>query len=253
MINTIWTNEDLKQIKKTFYSNFILKQESENTFTLNYKTNNPYFITELYNEKIKASIEKIFELTNKDEIDKIIRKYSNTKFDSNNRLHYGLISTLSSLNVPELNMDDSTYCTQIFVMLKEIISQYERIIKLVIDKFFNNITEPDEIKMYLNKIKKGELELDKEVLFLMQKVFSYTNGLNNEPIFKELITESNDKINSRIIIKVNALLANSVRINEIKKNIDAHNSKMESYRKYEISILETRKKHNGGNLRLKRG
>ena len=37
--------------------------------------------------------------------------------------------------------------------------QYERIIKLVVDKYFNSITDPDEIRMYLNKIKNGELEL----------------------------------------------------------------------------------------------
>ena len=226
MINTIWTNEDLKQIKKVFKAKLILKQESDNVFTLNCKEITSYSIkggSDNNTKLLSNVIKNLFELTNKDEIDRIIRKYSNTEFDSNNSLHYGLISTLSKLTIPELNIDDSTYCTQIFIILNEIISQYDRIITLVTNRFFRNITEPDEIKIYLDKIKNNELELDKEVLFLMQKVFSYTNGLNNEPIFKELITECNNEIKQKIISRVNALLSDEIR-KKVKKVNDVVNS-----------------------------
>ena len=252
MINTIWTDEDLKQIKGILQSKMILKKEKDSTLKLINNKNNEYLLKgeyNVYSNILYNEVVKLLELNNKEEIEKLLKKHYKTEFDSNNRLHYGLISTLSKLNVPELTIDNPTYCTQIFIILKEIISQYERVIKLVTDKFFNNITDSDEIKMYLSKIKNGELELDKEVLFLMQKIFSYTNGLNNEPIFEKLITESNDKINLRIISKVNVLLANSVRINEIKKNVDANYYKLEFNRKYRASILETRKKYNGGSLR----
>ena len=102
--------------------------------------------------------------------------------------------------------------------------------------------------MYLNKIKNGELELNKEVLFLMQKIFSFTDKLNNEPIFKELINECNSKINLRIVNKVNTLLANAVKINQTKKTTDANFHKEQFRQKYRARILGTAKKYYGGKL-----
>ena len=251
MTNTIWTNEELKQIKEILQSKMIFKKEKDGTIRLidNRNNNQPFkgeynvYSKILYNETVK-----LLESNDKEEIEKLVKKHSKTEFDSNNRLHYGLISALSRLNVPESTTKNSTYSTQIFIILKEIIGQYERIIKLVVDKYFNSITDPDEIRMYLNKIKNGELELNKEVLFLMQKIFSFTDKLNNEPIFKELINECNSKINLRIVNKVNTLLANAVKINQTKKTTDANFHKEQFRQKYRARILETAKKYYGGKL-----
>lgn len=251
MANTIWTNEELKQIKEILQSKMIFKKEKDGTIRLidNRDNNQPFkgeynvYSKILYNETVK-----LLESNDKEEIEKLVKKHSKTEFDSNNRLHYGLISALSRLNVPESTTKNSTYSTQIFIILKEIIGQYERIIKLVVDKYFNSITDPDEIRMYLNKIKNGELELNKEVLFLMQKVFSFTDKLNNEPIFKELINECNSKINLRIVNKVNTLLANAVKINQTKKTTDANFHKEQFRQKYRAHILGTAKKYYGGKL-----
>lgn len=251
MTNTIWTNEELKQIKEILQSKMIFKKEKDGAIRLidNRDNNQPFkgeydvYSKILYNETVK-----LLESNDKEEIEKLVKKHSKTEFDSNNRLHYGLISALSRLNVPESTTKNSTYSTQIFIILKEIIGQYERIIKLVVDKYFNSITDPDEIRMYLNKIKNGELELNKEVLFLIQKVFSFTYKLNNEPIFKELINECNSKINLRIVNKVNTLLANAVKINQTKKTTDANFHKEQFRQKYRAHILETAKKYYGGKL-----
>lgn len=251
MTNTIWTNEELKQIKEILQSKMIFKKEKDGTIRLidNRNNNQPFkgeynvYSKILYNETVK-----LLESNDKEEIEKLVKKHSKTEFDSNNRLHYGLISALSRLNVPESTTKNSTYSTQIFIILKEIIGQYERIIKLVVDKYFNSITDPDEIRMYLNKIKNGELELNKEVLFLMQKIFSFTDKLNNEPIFKELINECNSKINLRIVNKVNTLLANAVKINQTKKTTDANFHKEQFRQKYRARILGTAKKYYGGKL-----
>ena len=251
MTNTIWTNEELKQIKEILQSKMIFKKEKDGTIRLidNRDNNQPFkgeynvYSKILYNETVK-----LLESNDKEEIEKLVKKHSKTEFDSNNRLHYGLISALSRLNVPESTTKNSTYSTQIFIILKEIIGQYERIIKLVVDKYFNSITDPDEIRMYLNKIKNGELELNKEVLFLMQKIFSFTDKLNNEPIFKELINECNSKINLRIVNKVNTLLANAVKINQTKKTTDANFHKEQFRQMYRARILGPAKKYYGGKL-----
>ena len=251
MTNTIWRNEELKQIKEILQSKMIFKKEKDGTIRLidNRNNNQPFkgeynvYSKILYNETVK-----LLESNDKEEIEKLVKKHSKTEFDSNNRLHYGLISALSRLNVPESTTKNSTYSTQIFIILKEIIGQYERIIKLVVDKYFNSITDPDEIRMYLNKIKNGELELNKEVLFLMQKIFSFTDKLNNEPIFKELINECNSKINLRIVNKVNTLLANAVKINQTKKTTDANYQKEQIRQKYRARRLGTAKKYYGGKL-----
>lgn len=249
MTNTIWTNEELKQIKEILRSKMILKKEKDGTTRLIENKDNKISFKggyNIYSKILYKETLKLLETKDKKEIEKVVRKHAKTEFDPNNKLHYGLISTLSRLNIPELTTENSTYATQIFLILKEIIGQYERIIKLVIDNYFKNITNPDEIKIHLNKIKNGELELNKQVLFLMQKIFSYTDNLNNEPIFKELISECNSTINLRIIDKVNTLLAKEVKANQIKKNIDANLHKEKFRQKYRQQILGTTKKYNDG-------
>ena len=82
----------------------------------------------------------------------------------------------------------------------------------------------------------------------MQKIFSFTDKLNNEPIFKELINECNSKINLRIVNKVNTLLANAVKINQTKKTTDANFHKEQFRQKYRARILGTAKKYYGGKL-----
>ena len=108
MTNTIWTNEELKQIKEILQSKMIFKKEKDGTIRLidNRNNNQPFkgeynvYSKILYNETVK-----LLESNDKEEIEKLVKKHSKTEFDSNNRLHYGLISqdvedSLNQLDIP---------------------------------------------------------------------------------------------------------------------------------------------------------
>lgn len=251
MTNTIWSNEELKQIKYILRSKMLFSKEKDGSIKLSNKReySNPFKGTyNTYSNILHDEVVKLLELDSKDEVKELIKRHSNTEFDLNNSLHYGLISTLSKLEVPELTIDNPTYCTQIFNIVNDIIGQYDRIIALVTDKYFKDITDPKEIRENLNKIKNNEIRLSSQVLLLMHKVFSYTNNLNKEPLLKDLIDSCNSSINQRIVNRANHLLANASRMKEIEKTVDANYHKIDFRQKYRSEVLESRKKFSGGKL-----
>ena len=133
MNNIIWTKEELIKIKKLILKRTGLFFNDNNI--LEYNPLNEYKINS-YQEELILGINELLNIKERSEIDRILTKYSKVEFDSNNKLHYGLISTLSKINLNK----DKDYYIQIFIILKEIICQYERIIKEESEKIFSKYT-----------------------------------------------------------------------------------------------------------------
>ena len=95
MNNIIWTKEELIKIKKLILKRTGLFFNDNNT--LEYNPLNEYKINS-YQEELILGINELLNIKERSEIDRILTKYSKVEFDSNNKLHYGLISTLSKIN-----------------------------------------------------------------------------------------------------------------------------------------------------------
>lgn len=214
----IWNKNELKEINKILHTKVatvsyennevILKKKKVDNFTNNF---NSVFSNELYD-----TISLIFSSATKEEIDNILTKYSSVEFDINNRLHYGLISSLSKINLTK----DDKYYIQIFVIVKELIGQYERVIASVINESFANINDINVIQEKINNIKQGVSNEEKQVNFLMQKIFAQTNGLDNDELFKDVINNCNSKIKNCMLTKANIILgkvAREIEVNKIKQ------------------------------------
>lgn len=265
-----WTENELKEIKKILYT--------KANFTFN---NNKYIVTKkkeditnykqlisLFSDELVYGTEILLNSNNKDDISKILTKYSKVEFDNNNKLHYGLISFLSKIHIPKMKNDnlkelimlsstseerdndlskkDELYYTQIFTLLKELIGQYDRITNYVITKNFKVLNDPEVIKEKITKISNDLSEEEIETNFLLQKVFNTTNGLNNEPFFKEIIEKCNSKIKSALISRANIILATVVKEKEKASLQDAKNHHGDFNNKFRRTIQGTVRKYNGG-------
>ena len=242
--NNIWNKNELKEINKIIYSKNVNIVCTDDEVTFCRRTKNSYvnFTHSGLTNDLLDTFEFLLTNTNKDEIDRILTKYSKVNFDINNKLHFGLISSLSRL---DLNKSDKYY-PQIFTIAKELVGQYERVISSVINNSFANITDTNIIKDKIENIKQNVSNEEKQVNFLMQKIFNESNGLNNEALFKDVINKCNSKIRMCLLSRANYYLA---MLNEKKahdKLVDVNNHKNEFREKYCKKSLNTRKKYYGG-------
>ena len=216
--NNIWNKNELKEINKIIYSKNVNIVCTDDEVTFCRRTKNSYvnFTHSGLTNDLLDTFEFLLTNTNKDEIDRILTKYSKVNFDINNKLHFGLISSLSRL---DLNKSDKYY-PQIFTIAKELVGQYERVISSVINNSFANITDTNIIKDKIENIKQNVSSEEKQVNFLIQKIFNETNGLNNEVLFKDIINKCNSKIKDSLLSKAYILLGKIAKNNESEKTID---------------------------------
>ena len=265
-----WTKNELKEIKKILYTkaNFTFNNDKY-IVTIKKEDNTNYKqLISLFSDELVYGTEILLNSNNKDDINKILTKCSKVEFDSNNRLHYGLISFLSKIHIPKMKNDnlkelimlastseekdsilskkDELYYTQIFTLLKELIGQYDRITNYVITKSFKDLNEPEIIKEKIAKISNDLSEEEIETNFLLQKIFNTTNGLNTEPFFKEIIEKCNSKIKSALISRANTILATVVKEKEKASLQDAREHHGDFNKKFRHKIQGTVRKYNGG-------
>lgn len=242
MNNRIWTKEELQIIRKAILRRTGLFFNEENN--LSYDLDNKYNPLS-YQDELIQGINDLLNITNKEEIDRVLTKYSQVDFDSNNKLHYGLISTLSKIDLD----NNKEYYTQIFVILKEIICQYERIITEVAERYFSKYNTSSDLKERIKLISdnKANNEIN-EINMLLLKTFNDSLNIDKEEMFKNVIEICNSKIKQKLIIRANNTLRGLTRDEETNHIKDATQHKKDFNKRYRRGTQNTRKKYHGGYL-----
>ena len=123
MKNIIWNKDELKEIKKIILksTNLKLNEDGEfvqlystQTFSYFYKGRKPLYLS------VSDELIDLFYVTYKEKVIDVLKMTSDKKVDFNNKLHFGLITTLSKINTnkPE----------EIFIIFRQIASLYDHII-----------------------------------------------------------------------------------------------------------------------------
>ncbi len=251
MKNTIWSNEELKQIRSIFKAKLNINIDEDNNIEVVNK--NKYIIGDGIKDNGGILINELCDITtllltyvNKSEIDEIIKKYhelAKKNYDKNNKLHYGLINTLLNLNTDTSN---ACYYTQIFIIVRELIYQYNRIIKLVVDNSLKNITNPNSIRLKQIEIKRTKISLEeRKVSVLLQKIFYEIPGFSEEPLFNMIIKNCDGEIKKGIIKAINQKLEYSLSQEMLAKEIDARLHQKDFNDRFRKTLKQSIKNNNG--------
>ena len=273
-MDIIWTKDELKKIKKIILLKINIKVNENNELirgtstTINYNATNNSLYTEVIDE-----LNKLFYMTDREKISEILTKASQIKADPNNKLHYGLVTTLSKINPNNHE--------EIFIVFKEIIAQYEKSINNIVTKIANNVDNIDELKERIKNINNAEESQDLERLNkineiinnneltnkeklnkikeisnsralsqeekLVKKdiecVFAFCNGVTEDKLFTTLIEKLDNLVKHKLLIRLHQT------INKVAKTQDFSNQLGESYAretkmKFEKHNLSKLKSHN---------
>lgn len=190
-MNIIWTKEELTKIKTRILSpaKMIINENNKSIEQREETTTTSY-------TAFKEEIENLLFIQDRNIIKETLNEASKVKANTENPLHLGLVSSLSKINTT----DD----TQIFEILKQIISQYERIISQVLKKSVNdmNLSLQDRIKKLNSKLDEinSNIETDEEneIKEIMSTIFNYTNNIDKNPLFSSVIEKYDIIIKKRI-------------------------------------------------------
>jgi len=272
-MDIIWTKDELRNIKKIILTKISIKVNENNELvrgasTINYNATNNSLYTEVIDE-----LNKLFYMKDREKISEILTKASQIKADPNNKLHYGLVTTLSKINPNKHE--------EIFIVFKEIIAQYEKSINNIVTKIANSSDNIDELKEIikninntsemqelekLNKINeiinnnelttKEKLNNIKEISNTkslsqeeklikkdIESVFVFCNGVTEDKLFTDLIEKLDNLIKHKLLIRLHQT------INRVAKTQDFSNQLGESYAretkvKFEKHNLSKLKKQN---------
>jgi len=230
-MNIIWNKQEISKINKTILIKTNLKLNENNELTivnnkhLGSKNNTANSIYQL----IYTEIIELFNFQDRQEIEKVLTKAKDTQFDPHNKLHHGLIACLSKTN-PENH-------TYIFDILREIASQYERVIASVayktLDSYDNSTQMMDRIKEITNSQEETLEEI--EIKCIMKNIFTFTNGITEESIYKPLIEKCNSLIKERLIFHSNQKLISVIKSENYKEENDAINHHIDFDKKFQIT------------------
>lgn len=208
MNNIIWTEKELKKIKQIILTRANLKI-SDN---LELVSSLPSDVMQLYNlkgstiyEEVSEELIELFNINDREKITEILTKASQIKVDFSNRLHFGIISTLSKMK-PENHVE-------IFNIFKEIVAQYNKSATNVANKITANLNNSEEIKDKINEIKNSTEETYEEKLVKneIRKVFMFSNGVTEDELFKSLINKLDNNIKSKLLIALDRILVSTAK------------------------------------------
>ena len=250
MKNTIWSNEELKQIRSIFKAKLNINIDEDNNIKV---VNKNKYIVGVGVKDCGILINELCDITtilltyvNKSEIDKMIKKYhelAKKNYDKNNKLHYGLMNTLLNTSIDTSNV---CYYTQIFIIIRELIYQYNRVIKLVVDNSFKNITNPNSIRLKQIEIKRSKISLEeRQVSVLLQKIYSEIPGFSEEPLFNMIIKKCDKEIKKGIIKAINQKLEYSLNQEMLAKEIDARLHQKDFNDRFRKTLKQNIKNNNG--------
>lgn len=231
----VWTEEELKNVKKhiLFRNNLEIKDGAlvkGKNFDMSIVSRNFSIINSNTSDTFCKSIENILFNTNKEDIQEVLNKVEGIKqmveSDPTNQYYRGLLSNISKID-PE---DQS----EIFVIFKEIISQYDRTINSIVTKSIEGITDEKIIKEKIQRIKENN-DLSLEELFVidnLKKTFSLTNGITEASFFQDMIVKCNENIKTQIIRSFNSKLTTIIKQNARATKQDLIGSYTDSVTRY---------------------
>lgn len=209
----IWTKQELGKIKKIILTraNLTVDENNEivvNDFSVEY---------EMYTQKSKGAyysvdkeLKEIFYIKNRSEIQKILDMASGVSFNPNDAMHLGLISALSRI--------DTNDHTQIFIILREIASQFEKVAAQTALAIRSYANTTEEFKTEIAKFKNSQETTIEEMLAnsKLHLILNSTNGVANHEMFSNLIERYTNNMKHLIIVHLEMMLAHEVK-NNIRK------------------------------------
>lgn len=240
----IWNKSELLKIKQLILNkaNFHVNENnqlmlnnkiSQNDIDYNFtKSKTSNYVYNIANEEIY----KLFNIKDRQEIINIFSKLKNIEFDKNNSLHFGLIACLS-----KIDFEDHTY---IFTILREIISQFERVTSDVVNNSIKDATYADDILIMIKKIENNSEVTyeEREIGRIMNIILGYAPGLREVDVYNSLIKKEFSNIRNRILFDLKQIYSNKRKKEEHDKKADCLNHKIDFGKKCDhLSLLKTKR------------
>ena len=209
-MNVIWNKKELKEIKAVILTRVSLKLDENNDLMERKAVPSNCAIGQYAYNNLINEITSLYYFNDKKVIDDTLERASKVNFDISNPLHFGLISALS-----KIDKDDRA---GVFVIFKEIVSQYQRVIDTNVKQLYGNYDIDDLTYLYETiKDSKEQTEIEKIVNETMSKIFSYSNGINECELFKSLCDSQNNKVKDNILKKISDIIASKAKIKEAEQ------------------------------------
>lgn len=230
MNNIIWTKEELKNIKKIILNKCNLKLNDNNEIETFTTDNDFYHPNVSLFSIIKEEFEELFYINSKNKISEILTKASQINVDLNNKMHIGFISNISKVN--------PTRCEEIFIIFREIIALYERIINTYANSIIKECENPDKALELFKEITNNETEYETIIKTDIYQIFSLANGIVEYDLFKPLINKLNSLIKPRLIVKMKDVINNIIKTEDAQKKNYTREYKANFYTRYQREQLE---------------
>lgn len=227
MNEIIWNKDELKKINKIILYQSNLKITEDN-MNIDIKSKSP--MDSIFIEYQQEIID-LFYIQDRSIIENILIQASQVKADINNPQHFGLIMSLSKININDHS--------QIFEIFKQIISQYARIISSIVKNQMEIISKENNIETQINNLSLiiKDLKNNENNIYIQNakkkitEVFKDANGIEKNEIFNSTIKKLDNEINERFIVYFNKKLNVLNNYNEILKTDDLKRSYIEHERK----------------------
>ena len=196
-MNIIWTKEELDKINE-FLKKYNLEFSDEinyNVVVSNKYQDTPNFLpTYLYHCE---ELNRLFMYQDKKEIYNILKRTIPIRYivknNKNNPLCNGLLTALANINPSD--------ATEIFVIFKELLSQYIRISYNTAEYIADRLKDSKLIREKIEEIRSSTEETKEEryIKNYFNKLLSYTNGVFDNELFSSLIYKCYDNIKHDLI------------------------------------------------------
>lgn len=235
----IWSKKELINIRKIILNRLNHKLDTNNNLI---KTNviNGYEDSGIINNNLYTDLlvefKELFYTKDRQDILVLLNNIKIPTFDKNNSLHLGLISCLSKININKItNEEDYSY---IFEILKELASQYERVISSTAKNIIL-LNDNNEVQKIIKKITNTNVDTIYEINIkkTMATILNYTN-LENFDIFKKVITRYDISVKNKLLHYLNIYLKKNIYNEEQEKLIKTLSHKKEFRYKYQRKHLD---------------
>ena len=240
MKNIIWTEKELKNIKKIILTKANLKLNDELELVqahpeFDFRLSKISYDQSPYSENFEA-LEKLFYETDRTKIKEVLEKAQSVEYDPSNNLHYGMILAFSKIN-PENH-------EEIFIIFREIIAQYEKTIASFANRIAERCENVDELKNKINEITNNQEPTTEELLIQQElnKVFIFSKGVTESDLFKPLIEKLNNSIKEKLIHKLKRAISKTMEHKTKQINNDNNAFISQSNDRYLKRIPQSEKK-----------
>jgi len=233
----IWNKKELSQIKRIILTKANLTLDEGNNLIVN-DLSHEYEMKKMKNKGASYSVDKelsaLLYYQDREEIERILNMATGVHYNPENVLHFGLIAALAKINPNEH--------AQIFIILREIASQFEKVAAKVATIIRGQVKTIDEFKEEITRFKDSEEITFEEMLAnsLINMILNNTNGVAQHEIFKDLTNRYTNNMKHLIIIHLENILAN-----ENKSMINKKLFEVNQYQKrLSDNFVKHAKKHN---------